>query len=51
MDGTLYEKWITIMAVSDGEDALNLIIVSTNGNYFKNNTGSTTLMAKLFKGG
>ena len=50
-DGTAYEKWVTIMAVSNGEDALNLIIVSTKGNYFKNNQGSTTLIAKLFKGG
>lgn len=53
-DGTAYEKWVTIMAVYDGEkgeDALALVIVSSNGNYFRNNQGSTTLIAKLFKGG
>jgi hypothetical protein len=42
------------MAVYDGEkgeDALTLVIVSTKGNYFRNNKGSTTLIAKLFKAG
>ena len=53
-DGTSYEDWTTIMSISDGEkgeDALALVITSTKGNYFKNNQGSTTLVAKLFKGG
>lgn len=53
-EGTVYKNWITIMAVYDGEkgeDALTLVIVSTKGNYFRNNSGSTTLIAKLFKAG
>ena len=54
IDGNSYEDWTTIMSISDGakgEDALTLVIISTKGNYFKNNQGSTTLIAKLFKGG
>lgn len=54
IDGNSYEDWTTIMSISDGakgEDALSLVIFSTKGNYFKNNQGSTTLIAKLFKGG
>ena len=54
IDGSSYEDWTTIMSISDGkkgEDALSLVIFSTKGNYFKNNQGSTTLIAKLFKGG
>ena len=54
IDGNSYEDWTTIMSISDGakgEDALSLVIISTKGNYFKNNQGSTTLIAKLFKGG
>ena len=54
IDGTSYENWTTIMSISNGkkgEDALALVITSTKGNYFKNNQGSTTLIAKLFKGG
>lgn len=62
-DGIAYENWATIMAIydgedgkngengKDGEDALTLVIVSSNGNFFRNNTGSTVLTAKLFKGG
>lgn len=52
-----YINYVTIMLVADGtkgekgEDAINLVIVSSNGNYFRNNTGSTTLTARLFKGG
>lgn len=54
IDGNSYEDWTTIMSISDGEkgeDALSLVIFSTKGNYFKNNQGSTTLIAKLFKSG
>jgi hypothetical protein len=49
-----YKAWNTIMQALDGEkgeDALNLVIASSNGNYFKNNVGNTTLTAKLFMGG
>ena len=53
-DGTSYEDWTTIMSISDGEkgeDALTLVITSSGGNYFKNNTGETVLTARLFKTG
>ena len=53
-DGNSYEDWTTIMSISDGvkgEDALSLVITSSGGNYFRNNTGQTTLMARLFQGG
>lgn len=53
-DGSSYEDWTTIMSISDGvkgEDALSLVITSSGGNYFRNNTGQTTLMARLFQGG
>jgi hypothetical protein len=49
-----YESWITIMALvtgEKGEDALMLVITSSNGNFFRNDTGSTVLTARLFKGG
>lgn len=58
VDGKIYENWVTIMAIFDGEkgkdgapgeDALTLIITSSGGNYFKNSQGETTLTAKLFK--
>lgn len=53
-NGISYEDWTTIMSISDGEkgeDALTLVITSSEGNYFRNNTGSTTLTARLFKAG
>ena len=34
-----------------GEDAITLRITSSNGTVFKNNTGSTTLTAHVYKGG
>lgn len=34
-----------------GEDAITLSITSSNGTVFKNNTGSTTLIAHVYKGG
>lgn len=34
-----------------GEDAITLSITSSNGTVFKNNTGSTTLTAHVYKGG
>jgi hypothetical protein len=34
----------------DGEDALMLVITSSQGNYFKNNKGTTVLTARLFRG-
>lgn len=43
-----------IMAVADGgkgEDAYVVIITSTNGNFFKNGSGETTLEARVFQGG
>lgn len=55
--GKEYISYVTIMLVADGtkgekgEDAINLVIVSSNGNYFRNNIGETTLRAKLFQGG
>lgn len=36
---------------SDGADALTLIILSTNGNIFKNTEIATTLSAHVYKGG
>ena len=47
--GEDYENYATIMAIAASD--LRLIIVSSNGNYFRNNNGKTVLMAKLFKGG
>lgn len=35
----------------DGEDAILLIITASNGNMFKNSSGSTVLTAHVFKGG
>lgn len=35
----------------DGEDAILLIITASNGDTFKNNSGSTVLTAHVFKGG
>ena len=35
----------------DGEDALLLIITASNGNMFKNSSGSTVLTAHVYKGG
>ena len=40
-----------IMSISDGEkgeDAITLVITSSNGNYFRNNVGTTILTARLF---
>lgn len=56
-EGQEYESWVTIMSISSGskgekgEDALTLVITSSVGNYFRNNTGETTLTARLFKAG
>lgn len=36
---------------SDGEDAINVSITTNNGTVFKNNTGTTTLTAHVYKGG
>ncbi len=36
---------------ADGEDALNLIITSSNGDIFKNTAIATTLTAHVYKGG
>lgn len=55
--GKEYINYVTIMLVADGikgekgEDAINLVIVSSNGNYFRNNIGETILTAKLYQGG
>jgi hypothetical protein len=49
-----YSDIVTIMGVSDGEkgeDAITLVITSSNGSYFRNNQGSTILTARLYKGG
>lgn len=35
----------------DGEDAILLIITASNGNMFKNSSGSTVLTAHVYKGG
>lgn len=56
-NGKEYINYVTIMLVADGtkgekgEDAINLVIVSSNGNYFRNNIGETILTAKLYQGG
>jgi len=52
--GKLYESWKSFMGLSDGEkgeDPIVLVITSSNGNYFRNNQGSTTLTARLYTGG
>lgn len=36
---------------SDGEDALSMVILSSNGNVFKNTSIATTLSAHVYKGG
>lgn len=36
---------------TNGKDAITLIITSSNGTIFKNNSGSTVLTAHVFKGG
>lgn len=49
-----YTDWTTITSVTDGingEDALTLIITASNGSYFRNNQGNTTLTARIYKGG
>jgi hypothetical protein len=46
-----YEAQATIMSISDGEDPVTLVITTSNGNYFRNDIGQTTLTARLFKAG
>lgn len=46
-----YEAQTTIMSISDGEDPVTLVITTSNGNYFRNDIGQTTLTARLFKAG
>ena len=49
-----YSDYCVITSISDGEkgeDAITLVITSSNGNYFRNNVGTTTLTARLFQSG
>lgn len=53
-NGKEYEDWITVMAITageKGEDAIALVITTSNGNFFRNNSGTTTLTARLFQSG
>ena len=53
-DNKQYEDWQSILGISDGkngEDPINLVITPSNGNYFRNNQGSTTLTARLYQSG
>lgn len=47
------KKEVTISCVSgnDGQDAISLVVTSSDGTVFKNNTGTTTLTAHVFVGG
>lgn len=47
------KKEVTISCVSgnDGQDAISLVVTSSDGTVFKNNTGTTTLTAHVFIGG
>lgn len=46
-----YSDYITINAIKDGEDPITLVIRSSNGGFFRNNTGTTTLTAILYQKG
>lgn len=51
---SVYEDYCTLTYVKDGEDGeepVVLVITSSNGNYFRNNIGSTVLTARLYQGG
>ena len=56
-NGKTYSDYITINAVRNGEkgekgeDPITLVIRSSNGGFFRNNTGTTTLTAVLYQKG
>ena len=51
-NGKTFQQFVTLMSIDDsGNDIIELVIDSSNGTYFKNNTGSTILTAKLFQNG
>lgn len=46
-----YVDTITIQKRKDGEDAYSVVILTSNGNTFKNGVGETTLTAHVYRGG
>ena len=46
-----WAKSLTGATGADGEDAITIVITSSNGLIFKNTAGSTTLTAHVYKGG
>ena len=46
-----YQDSVTITSNNNGEDAYLVVITSSNGSFFKGANKSTTLEAKIFKGG